>query len=114
MNELAQWMSWWSRMVSLSSTSVAGGPGLSANAETELVVDEPSACLQGICREGLPSDHFQLNRFMDPEDPCYIAVKNQILQMFTEKSADLKRAAIRKCCLSMRYFSLTDTLRDSL
>ena len=66
----------------------------------ELVVDEHSACLQGIPRQGLPSDHFQLNRFTAPDDPCYVAVRNQILQFYNEELGKHEGAATCECLIN--------------
>ncbi len=60
------------------------------------MVDEQSACLQGVPRQGLPSDHFQLNRFDGPEDPSYVAVRDEIVRMYRERVMEVQRTADRK------------------
>lgn len=60
------------------------------------MVDEHSACLQGVPRQALPSDHFQLNRFSGPDDPCYIAVKDQVLQMYARRLAEAQNTGDRE------------------
>lgn len=40
-----------------------------------------------------------MNRFGGPEDPCYVAVKNQILHMYTKRRVDLQPTGGRKSTL---------------
>ena len=45
-----------------------------------MVVDEESACIPGMSRFGLASDHFQMHRFSSNTDPNFRLVSEQIAE----------------------------------
>jgi hypothetical protein len=46
-----------------------------------LVVEERSACLDGVEAIGIGADHFQMNKFTSPSDGYFKLVRNQIQVM---------------------------------
>ncbi|KAK4158894.1 hypothetical protein QBC43DRAFT_273523 [Cladorrhinum sp. PSN259] len=54
----------------------------------EFVVDEQSGSLHGHRNQGLPLDHFNLNKFTGPQDGNYTAVRFQLVKM-AKKAAEL-------------------------
>lgn len=50
----------------------------------ELVVDENSGCIDGFPKLGLASDHFQICKFSDPQDPNFLLISQEILRFVNE------------------------------
>lgn len=57
----------------------------------EFVVDEASGILSGAENQGLPLDHFSMNKFESEEDNNYECVRDQIIDMM-DKSGDILQA----------------------
>ncbi|EWC44427.1 hypothetical protein DRE_06795 [Drechslerella stenobrocha 248] len=56
----------------------------------EYVVDEASGALHGHASEGLPLDHFNLNKYRGPNDINYIRVQREIVSMVKKSKAVLE------------------------
>ena len=56
----------------------------------EFVVDKVSGCIEGYPKHGLPLDHFRLNKFSDPEDGNYRAVRDEIQRLVEEAPEKLR------------------------
>ena len=49
-----------------------------------MIVEEDSATIDGVARQGLESDHFHLHKFSSGDDPKYVRVLSQLKPMIDE------------------------------
>lgn len=55
------------------------------------VVEEASACIPGLDRIGLYTDHFKINKFRSPEDRSFLQVSAEIHKMHLAAKGVVRR-----------------------
>ena len=75
-------------------------------------MSETSACIDGYRKVPLPTDHFKINKFRGPEDPCYNAVYPWIMDI-AEKAVRIVEGKLNRELIRLHYCSRADIYVNS-
>lgn len=70
------------------------------DAKTHKVVPEASACIPGVNRHALQTDHLKINKYCSPTDRSFLAVSATISEMYANAKDIIRRRQARECPIS--------------
>ena len=73
---------------------------LREDTEHHKVVTEASACIPGVERHALQTDHLKINKYCSPTDRSFLTVSTTISEMYANAKDIIRRRQARECHLS--------------